>query len=486
VNLVDPILWHGRTQPNTVAIIDGDRTLTYGELAELVQRTAGHLCALGVRRGDYVGLCLKDDWQHVVALLAVARVGATFVQIDPRARPVERARIAGAFDFKLVLTLPDADAHANCATIALDSTWYRHVAQAESPNSMPQEWNDAMLVQSTSGTTGLPKFTVATHLQFYFRLANYGELLPLNRPLRYLATLPLFFGYGRIVCLLHLLHGATLIFYPSMFSADEFVEAVRIHHANVAAVVPSSIRQLLAAAGNEMLLPDLQLLLSAGAPLFADEKCQAVRKLTSKFHEVYAVSAVGQISVLRPQDVPRWADSVGRPFPLAEIEIVDEDDLPVRLGESGQLRCRGPGLASPIHDYSTEDFRNGWHYPGEVAAFDEFGYLHLHGRTSEVFYRGGAKVFPTEIEAVLQTHDKVADAAVVARVAPGGEQELAAYVIAKEQVTPGQLLAHCRQRLTPYKVPQQIHIVSELPRNTSGKVDKRALANQAVSTRASI
>ncbi len=82
MNLVDPILRHGRQQPEAVALVDEDRTLTYGELAELVWRTAGHLAQLGVRRGDQVGLCLKDDWQHAVALLAVARLGAAFVQID--------------------------------------------------------------------------------------------------------------------------------------------------------------------------------------------------------------------------------------------------------------------------------------------------------------------------------------------------------------------------------------------------------------------
>jgi acyl-coenzyme A synthetase/AMP-(fatty) acid ligase len=477
VNLIDPILRHGRIQPATIALIDGDRTITYGELAELVERTARHLYTLDVRRGDYVGLCLKDDWHHVVAMLAVACLGSAFVQIDPRARAVEKARIAAAFDFKLILTLPEVEINANCATMALDSAWYHRVAQANTPITFPHEWHDAMAIQSTAGTTGLPKFTIATHLQFYFRLANYLELMPAIRPHRYLATLPLFFSYGRNLCLLHLLHGATLILYPSVFTAAEFAEAVTSHRANVAAVVPSAVRRLLAAAGsNGPLLPSLELLTCAGAPLFADEKCKAVLKLTPNFHEVYAASAFGPISALRPNHVPKWANSVGRPFPLAQIDIVDEDDRPVAAGETGQLRCRGPSLASPIPGHSADDFRNGWHYPGELALLDERGYLHLRGRTSEVMFRGGAKIYPNEVEAVLQEHERVADAAVVARGFAGNEQEVAAYVVAKGDVTPGQLLAHCRQRLTPYKVPQQIYVVPELPRNSSGKVDKRALA----------
>jgi len=480
VNIVEPVLRHGRIQPATVALVDEDRTISYGELAELVLRTAGHLRALGVQRGDYVGLCLKDDWQHVVALLAIARLGAAVVQVDPRSRPVEKARIADAFDFKLALTLPHAEFNTNCPTMALDEAWHRRVAQADVPTSFPDEWHDAMVVQSTSGTTGLPKFSVATHLQFYFRLASFCELMPATRPHRYLAVLPLFSGFGRNLCLLHLFHGATLIMYPRVFTTQEFVEAATKHRANVAAVVPSALRLLLAAAGSDRsLMLELELLICAGAPLFAEEKRQVLRKVTPNFHEVYGASAFGPISVLRPKDVLICAESAGRPFPLAEIEIVDEDDKPLIASAIGRLRCRGPALASSIAGENADDFRNGWHYPGEIAAFDERGYLHLQGRTSEVIFRGGAKVFPTEVEAVLQGHEKVADAAVVACGGVGSEQELAAYVVTKADVTPGQLLAHCRQRLTPYKVPQHIHIVSELPRNASGKVDKRALASQS-------
>src|SRR5262249_41383538 len=142
-----------------------------------------------------------------------------------------------------------------------------------------------------------------------------------------------------------------------------------------------------------------------------------------------------------------------------------------------------PALTSPLPGHEgTGDFHNGWHYPGELAALDGSCYLHLHGRSSDVIFRGGAKIFPAEIEAVLQAHESVAEAAVRARAAAGAEQELVAYVVAGAPVASGQLLAHCRQRLTPYKVPREIHVVSELPRNASGKLDKRALADQAAAT----
>ena len=130
MNLSDPILRHGRMQSNAAALIDGERTVTYGALADLVLRTAGYLAALGIKPGDHVGLCLKDDWQHVVALVAVLRAGATAVQMDWRSRPPEKARIAGAFALKLVLALPQSDIEAPCPCVALDRAWENAVSRA--------------------------------------------------------------------------------------------------------------------------------------------------------------------------------------------------------------------------------------------------------------------------------------------------------------------------------------------------------------------
>ena len=225
---------------------------------------------------------------------------------------------------------------ANCATIAIDPSWHQRVAQAEAPNSLPDDWNDPMVAQSTAGTTGLSKFTIATHLQFYFRIASYRELMPAIRPHRLLASLPLFFGYGRNVYLLHLLLGSTLVLYPSVFTAAQFVDAVKKHRANVAAVVPATVRQLLGLAGSgQPLLPELGLLMCSGAPLFADEKRAAVRNLTPNFYDVYAASALGPISVLRPDDISERADSVGRPFPLSQVissTTMADQLLPTKLG----------------------------------------------------------------------------------------------------------------------------------------------------------
>jgi acyl-CoA synthetase (AMP-forming)/AMP-acid ligase II len=480
MNLIEPILRHARMQPHVAALIEREQTIAYGELADRVLRTADHLAKLGVVRGDQVGLCLKDDSQHVVALLAVAHMGATAVQIDARSRPTERASVVGAFPLRLALVTPESEKGINCPKVVFDAAWHSAIAAADRNVAAAQDWHTPMAVLASSGTTGLPKFTIATHFEYHFHMVSYLEVMPPRRH-RYLSTLPLYFSAGRVACLSHLLRGDTLIIHPALSSPEEFVESVLRYRITTTFVVPSMLRQLLSMAGDDRpLLPEIDLLISGGAPLFADEKLEVVQKVTPQFCELYGTAAMGPMAALRPEEIRERPTSVGRPFSFIDVEIVNDSDGPLDPGATGHLRCRGPGLTLPITNASkahSKDFRDGWYYPGELAAIDELGYIFLQGRASEVIFRGGAKIFPSEVEAVLQAHEGVAEAAVVGRALSNNEQEPVAYVVARHPVTPGELLAHCRTRLTAFKVPREIYIVADLPRNSSGKVDKRALAN---------
>ena len=129
--------------------------------------------------------------------------------------------------------------------------------------------------------------------------------------------------------------------------------------------------------------------------------------------------------------------------------------------------------------FRSELVRNGWHYPGEIARLDQERFLYVLGRESEVIIRAGAKIHPGEIEAVLLAHPGVAEAAVAGvRLPSDNEETIAAFVTAKSRLDLGDVLAHCRARLTSYKVPRQLRLVASMPRSIAGKVDKRALVGQ--------
>jgi acyl-coenzyme A synthetase/AMP-(fatty) acid ligase len=483
MNVVGPILHFGKTRPNAPALIEGERTISYHELAMLVARTAGHLAALGLQRGDRVGLCLKDTAAHVVALLAAARLGAVAVPLDWRARPAENARFVHGLGLKRVLAEPDARLTADCPAALLDAAWHRAVALSEPGAEAPIDWHDPFVISASSGSTGAPKFTLMTHLQYHFAMAGMFEVMGLAGRHRFLSTLPLYYSGGRNSCLAHLLRGDCVILYPSLFRPGEYLDVAHRERATVGVVVPSVVRQLLATGGDTPLLPGMTALFCTGAPLHPEEKRQALRKLTPNFHERYGTAETLVIAVLRPGDFADRAESVGQPHSLAEIEVVDDDDRPLPCGAVGRFRYRGPGLGSPLFgEPSGASFRGGWYYPGEIARLDERDFIFLQGRASDVIMRSGTKIYPAEIEQVLREHPDILEVAVIGQPAADNEEEVVAFVVARQALPMGELIAHCRTHLTAHKVPRRIFLVPELPRNTSGKVDKISLAQRSTMT----
>jgi acyl-coenzyme A synthetase/AMP-(fatty) acid ligase len=459
------------------ALIEGDRAVSYGELADLIRRTASHLGTLGFRRGDQIGLCLKDNIDHMIALLAVVHAGGVAVPFDWRARATENAHFIDVLSLATVLAEEDARLPDGCRRIPLDLEWHRAVSSAAAIRESSSDWNDPFLISATSGSTGAPKFTLMTHLQYHFAMCGMFELMGLAGSHRFLCTLPLYYSGGRNSCIAHLLRGDCVVLYPSLFTPAEYFSLVSRHEITVGVVVPSVVRQLIAKVTTEPMLPQLSKLFCTGAPLYPEEKRAAAQKLSAQFYERYGTAETLAISILKPDDFIERADSVGQPHSLAEVEIVDENGGQMPSGEIGRLRFRGPGLGTPLVAGAEENsFRNGWFYPGEIARLDEAGYIFLHGRSSDVIIRSGAKIYPAEVEKVLLEHAGVVEAAVLGELGQKNDESVIAFVVSNGNVATGELLAHCRARLTPHKVPQSIRFLDHLPKNTAGKIDKKELA----------
>ena len=481
MNFIEPILRHAKLQPDAPAIIDDERTITYGELAPLVLRTAAHLASLGVKAEDRVALCLKDHWQHLVTLLAVGRMGAVMTPLDWRAKPPEQARIAAALGVKFALVEPSSKAELPCPTIPIDAAWRRAVAATAAWQEVPCDWNAPLLVAATSGTTsGAPKFLLKTHLQFYFTIAILLDLLALPKGSRLLSTRPLFFGSARQRCLGHLWRGDSVVIHSPLVTPADYVALANRHGANVGSIGPPFLRQLLQLGADKgPLLPGMRALCCGGSQLAPEEKLDAARIVTPNFFENYSTAATGVIAMLRPEDIARRSASVGRPHPLVALEVVDEEDRPLELGATGRLRYRGPsvgrGLTGPGGwEAASEGFRDGWYYPGEYASFDEDGFVFAQGRTTEIITRGTVKIDPPEIESLLRRHAAVAEAAVLGRPT-ADDNEIVAFVVGRQPVERGELMAYCRTHLTPYKVPQHIFVIPEMPKNAAGKIEKAEL-----------
>jgi acyl-CoA synthetase (AMP-forming)/AMP-acid ligase II len=484
VNLAEVIARHQAARPDAVAMVDGDRRITYRELDRRIRLGGAALRSLGIGPGDAVAICLKDTADHVIAFLSAARLGAIAVPIDWRAPPAERARVAQGFGAKLALLEPGAGRIAGVTSRAVDASWQAEAEGQDGEQEFPSDADAPLMIGLTSGTTGAVKGMLVTHRQMHARAKPFDGILS-DRPHRYLSASPLAFSAGRNYCLTHIIKGHTVIFHPSLFTAEEYVEAINRNQATAGFVVPTVIRWLLDLPRESgPLLPRIEVLMCGGAPLHAEEKRATLSHVTPNFYEFYGTVATGPISFLRPSEMVEHAESAGRPATRWDLAIVDEADQPVVAGVTGRLRARGPALASGLVGASagdSEGFRNGWYYTGDLAAMSSDGFIHLKGRTTDVILRGGSNVHPDEIEGVLVEHPAVAEAAVVGRPSPQLGEEVVAFAVSLGTVEPEALIDHCRKRLTAFKVPCEIILVADLPRTAFGKVDRKRLRSSLIS-----
>jgi acyl-CoA synthetase (AMP-forming)/AMP-acid ligase II len=477
-----------RARPDRPAIIAGERVLLYRDLDELVRRWAAHLLDLGVRQGEVVGIALRDSIEHLVALYAAARMGAVALPMDWRWTEAEKAAVAGHFGAQLVLTEPEAPALPGLRCVAVDEAFLTAVAKAPTGIAFPEGPDCAempLLLSLSSGTTGRPKGPVVTHQQFLRRFWTHWIDLGLNARETYVSATPMYFGGGRTFCMSLLFAGGTAVLFPPPYKPEDLAAEIERRGATSAFLVPTLLRRLLDLPEERCApLRRMRLLLSSGAPLHPWERQAIRRKLCPEFHEYYASTEGGGVSLLRPEDMDLHPDSVGRPVFGVEVAILGDDDQPLPPGEVGRLAYRGPGVARGFHndpEANAEAFLDGWFLPGDLAAVNEAGFVFLKGRRKDLIIRGGVNIHPTEIESVLLSDPRLAEAAVVAWPSPDLGEEVAGFVVPRAGVTPpaeAELIALCAARLAPYKVPRGVFAIPDLPRNSAGKVVKAALSAQ--------
>ncbi len=339
-----------------------------------------------------------------------------------------------------------------------------------------------MLVVQSSGTTGIPKRFFISHEGARRQFLDPEKEVGIDASDRFLCVLDLVYLASLRRCMASLAFGATVVFSQAK-SLNALVSEVAERQITWMTMTPASVRQFLAiASGDAPLLSPLKVLTVGGAAMSPEERVRARERLCPNFVERYGTTEVSTLAVARPEDQDAYPESVGRITKGVRAEIVDGDDNPLPPRTVGRLRVRIPHMPSAYHENpqaTAKAFRDGWFYPGDLAAIDQEGYLFLKGRTDDVINNGGIKFYPVEVERALAEHPAVADAAVVGWPHPQYGELAVAFVVAASPVTASELTKHCQQRIADYKVPHRIEFVDELPRNARGKVIKSELKNRA-------
>ena len=474
--------------PSGPAVADDDTDLNNAQFLAAVQRAAASLRARGVSAGDVVAIMLPNTASFVVALFGAWRIGAAVTPINPSLTPTEvNYQVADAAATVVIAqTTTNFDPGAPVvSTDALDGG-------EPTPGLLnaPHYPDSALaLLIYTSGTTGRPKGVMLDHANLNAMCAAVIDGFNMTRDDHSLLILPLFHVNGIVVGTLSplLAGGRTTI--AGRFKVDTFFDRIEQTRATYFSAVPTIYTMLCGLPARAK--PDTSSVRFAvcGA---APASVKLLEAFESRYGipiiEGYGLSEGSCASTVNPLSGRRKAGTVGLPLPGQTIRLVDASGNPAPDGEAGEVVIKGGNVMRGYLNRPEETAKtivDGWLHTGDVGRFDEDGYLVLVDRAKDMIIRGGENIYPREIEAVAHGLPQIAEAAVVGRAHPVYGEEPVLFVSLHPEGTldADTIREHLRGSLSKYKLPVEITIMDDIPKNAVGKIDKPTLRKSLVETR---
>ena len=491
-----------RDYPDRVAIAVPElgSSFTYGEFAHRIDVALALLQDLGLKRGDRLAYCGRNNDGFYALFYAAIRGGFVMVSLNWRCVASDIAFFLSDSGAKLVF----CDAEFNplvqeaLTQIAIrlpvipteDSGGGRSLramldAAARNDASEIEEGPDAppCLLLYTSGTTGRPKgVALSAEAQTEMRRIEFAANFPGGRDEIYLLSAPLFHVGGISMVMIAMARQATCIVTPDSSAANQLALCER-YAPTIAWMVPTVVRDFLEAVkARGVKLPSLRSLMYGAAPMPPSLLRDMIETFGCSFSNCYGMTEVSGAATLLPAEDHDPAspvlNSVGRAMPGIDIEIRDENARLLPTGTSGEIWIRTPTLMDGYWnrpDATREAVVDGWYRSGDGGWMDENGYIFLTDRIQDMIVSGGENVYPVEVENVLRLFDGVFEVAVVPTPHERWGEAVTAVIECRPGTTvdPAALVAFARERLAGYKVPRRVYFVSSLPRTGSGKVQRK-------------
>jgi long-chain acyl-CoA synthetase len=502
--------------------------LTFLDLKRRSDALAASLAALGIVKGDRVGIMLPNCPQYIIASFAVLRLGSIIVNINPSYTAREFLIIANDSTPRIVITL---DALAPLVQGARAQTTIEHVivtslaeysaaatptpriegtlgfadsATGSDPDVIsshmrrgltPIGADDLAVLQYTGGTTGTPKGAMLTHSNIW---ANVVQTESWTNPAytlagteRYLVVIPYFHIYAFSVCMMVGLRiGALQIIHPK-YDPEQVLTSIRDFRPTYFPAVPTVFVSLLNHPKVlEHGLEQVRLFNSGGAPCPVEVMEEFEQRIGRPLNEGYGLSETSPVTHSTPQLALRKLGTVGLPFPDTDMKVVDVEtgNRELAVGEIGELCIAGPQVMKgywnkpeeSAHVLRTHADGRIWFHTGDIARMDEDGYTSIVQRKKDMIIVDGYNVYPSDVESVLYAHPAVRLAAVIG-VPDKYHGEIVKACIALKpgaSATQDEVIAHCRTSLTEYKVPRLVEIRETLPMSAVGKILYRVLRDE--------
>jgi long-chain acyl-CoA synthetase len=511
--------------PNKPALSFFGSEMTFWELRDQVMRFANALAAQGVSKGDRVGLHLPNCPQYPIAYYAALSLGAIIVNLNPLYTPHELQMMATTTGLKVLITfdmtlpavrtlcrevqIPKVIVTAvtdyingfpvsSAKSLDLEEGWlhFSELLDKTTSTRVPKvalAQDDPAMILFTGGTTGIPKGAVITHgnlVAGVMACSMWGNptigLIPPERR-TVLALLPYFHAYGNIVVMNWAMFNCATQIQVPRFNIDELVELLsKVEEISFFPTVPTLITALI----NHPRIGELNLekklgLMNSGAAPMATDLIDKVKAMGIPFSEGYGMSESTSLGISNPVLGLKKVGSIGIPFPDNDVRIVDIEDgkSDVAPGEPGEIIMKGPLIMREYWNNPQEtagQLKDGWLYTGDIATCDEEGYMYIVDRKKDMIIAGGFNIYPREIDEVLFQHPKVAEAVSLGVKDAYRGETVKACIVPQPGETPTQeeIIAFCKERLAPYKVPKIVEFRESLPKSAIGKILRKILREE--------
>ncbi len=489
-----------------------DLRYTYAEFNQEVDRVARSLLAVGLEKGDRLGIWSPNCAEWALVQYATAKIGVVLVNINPAYRTSElsyalrqsgcrmliAARAFKSSDYVAMIEEVRADLPNLEQVTVLDSPdWAELLDQCNRADpkqlcrrSAALDFDDPINIQYTSGTTGSPKGATLTHHNILNNGSFVGELCGYTEDDRVCIPVPYYHCFGMVMGNLACTsHGACIVLPAPAFEPAAVLETVAAERCTSLYGVPTMfIAELEYPEFDSYDLSSLRTGIMAGSPCPEKVMQQVIERMHMETVGIcYGMTETSPVSTQTApdDDLERRVSTVGRVHPHLEIKIVDEKGHIVERNTAGELCTRG---YSVMLGYWDDEERTAevidparWMHTGDLATMDEEGYIAIVGRAKEMIIRGGENLYPREIEEFLYTHDAVSDVAVVGVPDERYGEEIMAWVIVREgaSVTEEELRDYCKENIAHHKVPRYIRFTDGLPMTATGKIQKFKLREKA-------
>jgi long-chain acyl-CoA synthetase len=479
------------------ALLAGDRSVSYGELWEVVTRLGVGLRRLGIVPGERVGLMLPNAPEFVQGYFGILAAHGTVVPLNVLYRGeevryiVEDAgvhRIIAAQAFLPVIQAAREKMSRPLQVVLLDGAsggadsgiiggtdLLREIGETAAPGP-----DEVAVCLYTSGTTGRPKGALLSHQNLLSNIDSFRQIAPCDERDRFLCVLPLFHSFGATVLMLFPLDvGASIVLEPR-FIPDHTLRVMADRRVSILAAVPSMYALWTQLPPLSLDLSGVRFAISGGAPLPVEILHRFEERYGVVIYEGYGLTEAAPVLTENPVLGPRKVGSVGKPLPGIQLRVVDEAGREVPVGEVGEIIARGANIMLGYlnrPDATAEVVKNGWLYTGDLGRRDADGYFYIVDRKKDLIIVGGLNVYPREVEEIIMAHPAVADAAVIGVPDPTRGEAPKAYVVLKSGLSCSRrdLLRFLRERLAPFKIPRELEFCPALPRTISGKVLRHQL-----------